>query len=422
MRIDAPAAMRRFAILLFLVTTAPSRAQDLEALNLADKAEMKAEKPSDWKVFGETGLRESTRRGTGQTLHAERLSLDVRFDKVLAPGWRAVFADRLDMNRAHGATGDGNINTLKEAYLGWQAAPGRLLDFGRINVRNGVATGYNPTDAFRAGAQRSTSSIDPASLRENRMGSAMLRGQSLWEGGSLTALVSPKLADAPNTGAYSLDPGATNRRNRWQVALSRKVSDALHPQLLLSGGDGESAQLGFNLSALANDATVVFFEWSGGRSRSLASQALGGTDDNAFRNRLATGLTYTTASNLSLTFELDYNGAGLDRDGWNALRRGPPLAYGRYRAFAADLQEPATRRHGFFYASWTDAFVKHLDINAMLRYDAIDSSRLQWIEARYHWTRMDLALQTQRNSGTPGSDYGAIAERRITQLLLKVFF
>lgn len=411
-----------FLLLLLRALTVVAQGQDLDALNLADKAEMKAEKPRDWKVFGEAGLRESTRRGTGQTLHAERLSLDVRYDKVFAPGWRAVFADRLDMNRAHGAAGDGNINTLKEAYLSWQSEPERIVDLGRINVRNGVATGYNPTDVFRAGAQRSTTSIDPASLRENRMGSAMLRGQALWEGGSLTALVSPRLADAPNSGAWSLDLGATNRRNRWQVALSQKMSDAIHPQLLVSGGEGESAQLGLNLSALANDATVVFFEWSGGRSRSLASQALGGTDDAAFRNRLATGLTYTTASNLSLTFELDYNGAGLDRDGWNALRRGSPLAYGRYRAFAANLQEPATRRHAFFYASWTDAFMKHLDLNAMLRYDAVDSSRLQWIEVRYHWTRMDLALQTQLNSGKPGSNYGAIAERRITQLLFKVFF
>lgn len=157
-------------------------------------------------------------------------------------------------------------------------------------------------------------------------------------------------------------------------------------------------------------------------SRSLLSQALAGPDDSAFRNRLATGLTYTTADNLSLTFEVDYNGAGLDRDAWDALRRGSPAAYGRYRTFASSLQEPATRRHAFFYASWTDAFVKHLDLNAMLRYDAVDSSRLQWIEARYHWARVDLALQTQLNTGKPGSDYGAITERRITQLLLRTYF
>ena len=66
--------------------------------------------------------------------------------------------------------------------------------------------------------------------------------------------------------------------------------------------------------------------------------------------------------------------------------------------------------------------VKHLDLTAMLRYDAVDSSRLQWLEARYHWTKVDLALQAQMNLGKPGSDFGALAERRITQLVLKYFF
>ena len=419
--------MRNHVVLLLtllstLLSAAWARAADEDALRLADKAEMGAEAVRDWKVFGEAALRRSMHRATGAGLHTERLSIDVRYDKVFAPGWRAVFADRLDMNRAHGAAGDGNVNTLKEAYLSWQGQPDRIADLGRINVRNGVALGYNPTDVFRAGAIRSAISIDPASLRENRLGSVMLRGQALWEGGSLTALMSPKLADAANTGAYSLDLGATNRRNRWQLALSQKISATINPQFLLSGGEGESAQLGFNLSALANDSTVVFLEWSGGRSRSLVSLALAGPEDSALRNRLATGLTYTTAHNLSLTFELDYNGAGLDRNGWNALRRGSPAAYGHYRVYASGIQDPATRRHAFFYASWTDAFVKHLDVNAMLRYDVVDSSRLQWIEARYHWSRVDIALQTQLNIGKPGSDYGAASERRITQLLLRTYF
>jgi hypothetical protein len=58
----------------------------------------------------------------------------------------------------------------------------------------------------------------------------------------------------------------------------------------------------------------------------------------------------------------------------------------------------------------------------MLRYDAADHSRLQWLEARYHWTRVDLALQTQLNTGVPRSDYGALQERRMWQAVLRYFF
>ena len=85
------------------------------------------------------------------------------------------------------------------------------------------------------------------------------------------------------------------------------------------------------------------------------------------------------------------------------------------------LQEPPTRQHVFLYAVWQDALVKHLDLTAMVRRDLVDHSRLQWLEARYHWTRMDLALQSQLNSGEPGSNYGALPDRRAWQLLLRYF-
>jgi len=413
----------RFLLLLLAATALPALADDdATALLLADQTATSAERAGDWRVYTEAALRESRRQGAGLAAHGTRLSLDARLDRTLAPGWRAVFADRLDLNRADGVSDNDDVNTLKEAYVSWQAQPDRVADLGRVNVRNGVAMGYNPTDFFRAGALRSVVSLDPASLRENRLGSAILRGQALWEGGSLTALYSPKLADRPSSAVFSPDLGATNQRARWLMAFSQKLSDALTPQWLLAGGAGQSAQAGLNLTALANDATVVFFEWSGGRAPSLAAQAQLRTDDSAFRTRLASGLTYTTSNNISLTAEYEYNGAGMDRGGWDALRHGSPAAYGLYRGLASNLQDPATRHNLFLYAFWQDALVKHLDFTAMVRNDLADHSRLQWLEARYHWTRVDIALQAQLNTGQAGSDYGASADRRIWQALLRYFF
>lgn len=414
----------RLLFLLLLVAAAPALAGDDDeaALLLADRTEATVEQSRDWRVFVEAAAREWRRQGAGPALHGTRLSLDARFDRTFAPGWRAVFADRLDMNRTDAEAGNRDVNTLKEAYLSWQAQPDRVADLGRINVRNGVAMGYNPTDYFRAGALRSIVSLEPASLRENRLGSAMLRGQTLWNGGSLSALYSPKLADQPSDGPFSADPGATNRRARWLVTLGQKLSDTLNPQWLLSGGAGQTPQLGLNLTALPNDATVAFVEWSGGSADSLAAQASLRPGDAAFRSRLSTGLTYTTPHNVSLTLEYHYNGAALDQAGWNALRGGPPSDYVRYRGFVADLQDPPTRDQLFLYAFWQDALVKRLDLTAMVRYDAADHSRLQWLEARYHWARVDIALQTQLNNGQRLSDYGALSERRIWQALIRYFF
>ncbi len=412
----------RAALFVLLVLPLSALAQEEDALSIADKASMAAEKPSDLRLFAEGALRRSTRQSTGETLHGERLSFDLRYDHVLAPGWRAVLADRLDMDRfGANVPGDGNLNTLKEAYLSWQAAPDRLADLGRVNVRNGVATGYNPTDYFRANAVRSIVSIDPASLRENRLGTAMARGQALWEGGSVTALFAPKLADQPTSSPYSPDFGATNSRNRWLVAASQKLTDALAPQALLSGGEGQSPQLGLNLTGLVNDATVAYAEWSGGRSPSLAAQAGVRADDEAWRSRLSTGLTYTTAANFSITAEYEYNGAGFDKSGWDAFSRGSPLAYGRYRSFAANLQDLPTRQAGFLYGVWQDAFVQHLDLTGMLRYDPADHSRLQWLELRYHWPKADVALQAQYNKGDPTTNFGALFERRVLQVVVRYF-
>ena len=413
----------RALLAALLMAAAPALAADEEAdaLNLADQAVATTPAGGDWRIFSEAAWSESALRAGG-VRRIGRLSIDLRYDKAFAEHWRAVFADRLDARWQDGSSGHSDVNTLKEAYLSWQARPDLIADAGRINVRNGVAYGYNPTDYFRAGAVRSIVSIDPSSLRENRLGSVMLRGQALWAGGSLTALASPKLADEPSDAPFNADLGATNRRARWLLAASQKISEALNPQVLLYGGTGESAQLGLDLTALLNDATVAHVEWSGGRAPSLLSQALLLPEDTSFRSRLATGLTYTTPSKLSLTLEVQYNGAGLDEADWDALRSGPPQAYSAYRNFVADLQDPPTRRRIFIRAFWQDALLNHLDLTGMTTYDAVDASRQLWVEARYHWTRVDVALQWQRNSGQPGSDFGGLPERRVWQALARVFF
>lgn len=414
--------MRRLAFLLALAA-GPALAQDAEAdaLRLADEAPAQAVPASDWAVFLEGAAgRTAPRNGTASW--DQRLSLDVQLDKRLSPGWRLVFADRLDLFRQDEPTRQHGINTLKEAYLGWQARDDLLFDAGRINVRNGVATGYNPTDYFRAGANRSVISADPGSMKKNRQGSVMLRGQSLWDQGSLTALYSPKLASQPHSTAWNPNIGATNRRDRWLFAFSRKLSDNLDPQWLLYKEERLPPQLGLNLSMLANEATVAHVEWSGGRSPSLLAQAVPGLDDTAFRNHAATGLTCTTSGKLSLTVEYQYNGGGLRDDRWRTLPRTSLPAYGRYRTLLQDLQEMPTRQAVFLYASWQDAMIYRLDLNAMLRHNLADDSRLAWVEARYHLDRADIALQWQENSGTPASEFGAAAQRRALQALLRIFF
>ena len=122
---------------------------------------------------------------------------------------------------------------------------------------------------------RSITTADPLALRENRMGTVMLRAQRLWTGGGLMVALAPKLADAPSDAPMSLDLGATNRHNRGLVAWSGKAGERINWQLLGYGEQGRGPQLGANLTALLSDAAVAHAEWSRGSEPDRLPYALG---------------------------------------------------------------------------------------------------------------------------------------------------
>lgn len=394
---------------------------DADALSLADQARPASRPSRDWRAFVELALARSQLRGASSADSDARLSLDLHYDGIIAPGWRAVISDRLDLMHSSAASGETNVNTLREAYLSWQARDDLIADLGRVNLRYGAAFGYNPTDFFKAGALRSVVSPDPASLRENRQGTFVIQGQKLWNGGSLAAVYSPHLGSSSNDSTFSLDVGSTNPENRWLLATSHKFSEAFNPQLLLYGGADTPTQVGLNLSGLLNSATVGFLEFSTGKGRSLLAQTLGTPEPERTQRRAALGLTYTTDFNLSLTAEAEYNSAAPDRQQWNSFTGAAPGNALSLLQASDTLQDLPLRRALFFYASWRDMVVKNLDLSAFVRHDSITHSRAQWIEARYRWDRAELALQWQGYSGGPSSLYGSVPQSRRLDLLLRFF-
>lgn len=418
------------AFLAVACAAGPARAEaatdaDDAALSLADLQPDEVAQASDWRRFIEVGLGASALRGRAAMQESRRLSLDLRYEHALAPGLRVSLADRLDLGQPAPGGGEHAVNTLKEAYVSAQLAADAMADLGRINVRNGVATGYNPSDYFREGAVRAPISINPASLRENRQGSIMLRAQRLWDGGSLTALYAPALASRPNPEGLALDVGATNARHRALLALSQRIG-GLTPQFLMLHEEARATRFGLNVTGLLNDATVAYLEWSGGRSPTQLADALEAVVPpcgcSTWRNRVAAGLGYTTADKLSLTFEFQHNGAGLDGDGWSALRQGPVALYGQYRQAVRVSQELPTRRALFAQALWQNALMPRLDLGLMHNLDLVDRSRRLWAEARYHVDSMEYALQWVLHEGEAGSVYGAVPEARGWQVLARYYF
>ncbi|MEO7151889.1 MAG: hypothetical protein ABIX46_09315 [Burkholderiaceae bacterium] len=411
------------AALPALSQTVPAAPGDADALSLADEPVVAPQAAQRWRFFTEAAASRGTLIGAADHVNGARISLDARFDATLAPGWRAVFSDRLDVARHNQDVLDYSVNTLREAYLSWHASPTDIVDFGRVNLRYGSAYGYNPSDFFKVGALRSITSPDPANLRENRQGTIVVQAQKLWNATSVAAAYSPKLGNrGPSSGTFSLNEGATNFSHRWLIAASHKFSENFQPQILFHGGQGLPVQTAFNLSGLIGNATVAYAEVSAGKSRSLVAQSLGlASDPEKMQRRAALGLTYTTRFNLSLTGEVEYNSAAPSRSHWDAYRTAAPGNALRLLQAAQTLQDLPTRRALFVYAAWRDLGLKNLDLNAYVRRDQETRSREQWIEARYHWNKAEVALQWQGYSGDAGSLYGAVPQPRRMELQLRLF-
>jgi hypothetical protein len=407
----------------------PAQGADDEASALDLQVEAKSDAPVSSAAPGgrlsiEAALGVQHDRYTGEHPGTRRLSLDYRQQWRLAPGWRLGFSDRLDLS---GPTDPGvhtAINSLREAVLSWQdeAAEALSVDVGRVQWRNGPGYGFNPTDYFRRGALRTLTTADPIALRENRMGTVMLRGQRLWQGGSVSLAFAPKLADTPSDEGWSLDLGSTNASNRLLLAWSPPSWGAASGQVLLLGEDHRDPQLGASLTAGLSDAAVAFAEWSGGRQADSLSIAANMPGTARWRNRLATGLTYSWPTKLSLTVEFDYNGAAPDQAAWEAVYAQSPTLAINYLTAAAFSQDSASRTAWVAYAVQKSMFHKDVDLTALVRRNAEDGSVFIWMEVRRHWGDVDLALQWQRAHGDAGTEYGLLPVKQWVQLVGSWYF
>jgi hypothetical protein len=305
--------------------------------------------------------------------------------------------------------------------VSWQPSGGAtVFDVGRINVRSGPSYGYNPTDFFRDGSLRILTSADPFVLRQNRIGSVMLRGQRIWDGGSFSVAYSPKLASRPGLDGWNLDLGSTNNRDRGLITLGTRFSENFNTQVFLYKEEGRSPTVGANMTTLLSDAATAHLEWTHGREPDLLSRAIPPRNE-VTRSRFSGGVTYTTLGKTSITGEYQFNGFGLKRTGWDALSA-VPGAQLAYLQEALRLQELAPRQALLLYVTQKSLWLKDLDLSAYVRINLEDKSKLVWFELRHHWPQFDLSLQLQQNVGRANSEFGLLPERRLIQVLGTYYF
>ena len=385
----------------------------------------------------------------------DRLFFDARIKRKLTDGLEFVLSDRFNLRAEEGrpvADHESIRNDLREAYLAWQPGSATFIDLGRINVKNGVALGFNPTDFFKTRVVVEPLSADPSVLREDRLGALALMGQRVWQGGALTVVFAPKLygktAIYTDTTLPSFNPmlDRTNGVNRVLVKASLNLFDDISPEVLAYIEDGR-AKFGLNLTRGFGQRAVGYLEWSGGDRANLVSEALAygratgtipaaapdpftTTASRSFQNDLSIGASYTTESKITFNLEYHFHQAGFSGSDWqNWISRGSlhlaPLDAELWyiRAFAGDQQEPLAKNGLFLRADRQDAFVPNLEFSGIAFVDLRDGSGLVQMNADYFWTRQwTVGAQLGVEVGGKRTDFGSLPTAASAFLNIRRYF
>lgn len=351
-------------------------------------------------------------------------SLDGVYQQRLPDNFSMNFSGRLNLEGEAYQGGDWTHAVgfdLREGYISWSSPSQLYVDVGRINVRNGGALGFNPTDYFKTNTLLDQASADPSTIRNDRLGTAMARVQQLWTGGSLTLVLAPKLEDpAPITDAFHSGFGLlldrTNAANRMLLTGTYEIG-GLSPQLLIYH-EGDETKYGLNLSHTIGNNVVAYAEWSGTSEPGLIERALlygeltgtlpasfsnlvGESQQTHFTSDAAVGATWAGAKQWTVNLEYQIHQSGLSGNQlqqWLGLANAMPATYGALfqyaRAFAAIQQEPLVQRQYFVRVDCQDAFVRKLELSAFAFVDAYDGSGFTQFSASYHlsnhWTLATL--------------------------------
>jgi hypothetical protein len=321
-----------------------------------------------------------------------RLALDFRRDDTLGKGFRLGISNRfdgaLDLVKGDGAPSyQGAWNSLRELWLGWQrsTAVGAIgSSVGRINIRSGVASGYNPSDFFKENAVRTSLSLDPVALRLNRLGAVMLELHYTHSLGTITAAAVPRLVSSTQTdGAeiqdeerwYSLGLARTNAKSALFLKWEMQLAQAFSADLLAFVRGVDDVRGGANLSAVLLDTLVANAEWVVGHCHPLPSvgQANAGREACAWG---ANNLTWTTPLGFDLTVEYQYAGDALSGEAWREWRSADASANLQAVATRRALAREPLVRHGWFArVGWQDPFaIRGLSLSAMAQFNGYDGS------------------------------------------------
>lgn len=338
------------------------------------------------------------------------------------------------------ADGDAYDVYLKDFYYKAELGSAYFVELGRMNVKEGVARGYNPTDYFRGGSAL-TLSVDPKERKDNRLGAVLVQGTYIVENYTLKTLYAPKIsADESsiwgNKKHFGLKLHESNSQERATLYAGYTGWDEWTLSALLHHDD-DGIHLGTNISYIKERA-IWYMEASFNKRENQITKTLEtlhsssellahfSTDSN-YQRELSIGLNYTFENSVIGTFEYIYNSAGFDSDDWkeyfsliqNSARYAPLL--GESRATIANNAQMMSKHTLFAMIRKNDA-LPNLDWVLMAWVNPVDRSTLLQVGASYDYNDMLLSADIRSYIGQGHSEYGSMPNDFEALLSVTYFF
>lgn len=384
-------------------------------LEIATPAAEAQEKPRAWSLTSEVGVIATQGRNGWANESATRASVALRGNYQPTEATSVRYSARLDAFDTHVnsfAADHDRTASLLELYVTHAISRDFSLQAGRINVREGNAYTFNPTDYYRANSVKLFVNPSPLVIRESRQGTFSLRGLWLQPQGALSVLYSPKLGNPGPSGAWGLDSALTNPNHSLLVTWSRTLSEKTNIKLLGFKASDQQWQLGLSGSTLVGNALTLHAEASHGREVGAASAPPG-----RIANQWALGGTLTTGQ-WSWTLEQAYNGQAVTDATFGQWMVSQPGAAYTYLSSAERLQSQNARRNWLLYVSRPDFIWPRVELRGFVRLNPNDHGRMAWLELRRKFDRFDLGYQFTATQGSATSMYGITPARRMHQVVL----
>ncbi len=314
---------------------------------------------------------------------------------------------------------------VKELYRRIDLASDHFLEMGRINIREGVARGYNATDYFKGGGLIFDSLI-PSERRENRLGTLLVQSTLFLDRTTLKMLYAPRISVKKNKiwsdkEKVGLLLDTTNYKDRASLYMDLKLYDGLSSSWILHHNE-EGLNVGLNLS-FAVDNWIFYNECNlkhAQKSISKSIEALRLSEAvkkvfDAEQNYIyqgSLGLSYTSDNNIVSTIEYIINSGGMDKLSWNRYFelqdnkafKNQLLAIRKHH----QVNEEQISQETLFTQININALKPGVDMHLLAFINPQDTSALGQIEMQYSAQKdLIISLSARRMFGQGESEYGS---------------